>query len=121
MSEADKKHLSIYDHTKDFKTECLQPIVKIKQFCVSRGIPFYMTFATGNSEKETEYITSKQLPPECATELADDKFRKIILAEHGFDLVLNHVDSFDMDDICDGLIPPMDLPMDMPVAPTEED
>jgi hypothetical protein len=117
MSEVDKKHLSIYDHTNDFKTECLQPIVKIKQFCVSRGIPFYMTFATGNSEKETEYITSKQLPPECATDLADDKFRKIILAEHGFDLVLNHVDSFDMDDICDGLIPPMD----MPVEPAEED
>lgn len=95
-----------YNHTKDFKAECLQPIVKIKQFCVSRGIPFYMTFATANEDKSTEYITSKQLPPECGTELQDDKFRKIVLAEHGFDLLLNHVDSFDMEDVCDGLLPP---------------
>lgn len=93
-----------YDHTKDFKNECLQPIVKIKQFCMARGIPFYMTFATSNGDKETEYITSKQLPPECGTDLADDKFRKIVLAEHGFDLVMNHLDVFDIDDICDGLI-----------------
>ena len=98
----------IFDHTKDFKTECLQPIVKIKQFCLMRGIPFYMTFATANSKSETEYISSKQLPPECELTLADDKFRKIILAEHGFDLLLNHVDSFDMEDICDGLISPID-------------
>ena len=96
---------NIYDQTKDFKNECLQPIVKIKQFCMARGIPFYMTFATANDENGTEYITSKQLPPECGTEIKDDKFRKIILAEHGFDLLINHVDSFDMADICDGLIP----------------
>lgn len=94
-----------YDNTKDFKDECLPLIVKIKQFCLSRGIPFYMTFATANDDKATEYITSKQLPPECKTELADDKFRKIVLAEHGFDLVVNHIDSFDMDDVCDGIIP----------------
>lgn len=100
-----KNDINIYDHTKDFKTECLQPIVKIKQFCLARGIPFYMTFATANNGKATEYITSKQLPPECGTEIADDKFRKIILAEHGFDLLINHVDSFDMDDICDGILP----------------
>ena len=95
-----------YDFTKEFKTECLQPIVKIKQFCMTHGIPFYMTFATANNAKSTEYITSKQLPPECGEAITDDKFRKIILAEHGFDLVLNHVDSFEMNDICDGLIPP---------------
>ena len=35
-----------YDYSKDFKAECLQHILKIKQFCMSRGIPFYMTFAT---------------------------------------------------------------------------
>jgi hypothetical protein len=100
---------NIYDFTKDFKTECLQSIVSIKQFCMSRGIPFYMTFATSNTEKGgTEYITSKQLPPECDTVLKNDKFRKIILAEHGFDLLVNHVDTFDMDDVCDGLL---DLPM----------
>jgi hypothetical protein len=110
-----KENISHYDHTKDFKTECLQPIVKIKQFCISHGIPFYMSFATANNDKETEYITSKQLPPECDMELTDDRFRKIILAEHGFDLLINHVDSFDMDvDVCDGLLPPMedgDIPM----------
>jgi hypothetical protein len=94
-----------YNQTKEFKAECLQPIVKIKQFCMSRGIPFYMTFATANESGETEYLTSKQLPPECDIELHDDKFRKIILAEHGFDLLINHVDSFDMEDICDGLLP----------------
>lgn len=94
---------NIYDFSKDFKTECLQSIIQIKQFCMSRGIPFYMTFATANSEKGTEYITSKQLPPECDTEIKDDKFRKIILAEHGFDLLVNHTDSFDMDDICDSI------------------
>lgn len=93
-----------YNYTSDFKDECLLSIVKIKQFCITRGIPFYMTFATANSEGDTEYITSKQLPPECSTELADDKFRKIILAEHGFDLLINHVDSFDMEDVCDGLL-----------------
>ena len=98
---------NFYNHTKDFKDECLQPIVKIKQFCMSRGIPFYLTFATANDEKGTEYITSKQLPPECDTILNDDKFRKIILAEHGFDLLVNHVDSFDMEDVCDSLIPPI--------------
>ena len=104
MSKND--NLNIYDHTKDFKAECLTAIVKIKQFCLARGIPFYMTFATANTEKNgTEYITSKQLPPECGTEIADDKFRKIILAEHGFDLLINHVDSFDMDDVCDGILP----------------
>ena len=81
-----------------------QPIVKIKQFCMARGIPFYMTFATANDDTETEYLTSKQLPPECDVELFDDKFRKIVLAEHGFDLLINHVDSFDMADICDGLM-----------------
>lgn len=95
---------SIYNHTKDFKAECLQPIVKIKQFCLSRGIPFYMTFATSNSTKETEFITSKQLPPECGTELKDDKFRKIVLAERGFDLMVNHIDTFDMEDVCDVLL-----------------
>ena len=95
---------NIYNQTKEFKAECLPSIVKIKQFCMSRGIPFYMTFATANSLSETEYITSKQLPPECGTEITDDKFRKIVLAEHGFDLLLNHVDSFDMEDVCDGLI-----------------
>ena len=94
---------NIYNFSKDFKTECLQSIIQIKQFCMSRGIPFYMTFATANSEKGTEYITSKQLPPECDTEIKDDKFRKIILAEHGFDLLVNHTDSFDMDDICDSI------------------
>lgn len=109
--------MTIYDHTKDFKMECLQSIVKIKQFCMARGIPFYMTFATANNEKVTEYITSKQMPPECDAVIADDKFRKIVLAEHGFDLVINHVDSFDMEDICDTItldpnmfdeIPPID-------------
>jgi hypothetical protein len=98
---------SIYNYTKDFKAECLRPIVEIKQFCMARGIPFYMTFATANDAKDTEYITSKQLPPECGTELHDDKFRKIVLAEHGFDLLINHVDSFDMADVCDCMIPPM--------------
>ena len=98
---------NIYDYSKDFKTECLPHIVKIKQFCITRGIPFYMTFATANDEKNTEYITSKQLPPECETKIADDKFRKIVLAEHGFDLLINHVDSFDIADVCDSLIPPM--------------
>ena len=97
-----------YDYTKEFKNECLQAIVKIKQFCMSRGIPFYMTYATANNKDGTEYITSKQLPPECDTTLSDDKFRKIVLAEHGFDLVINHVDAFDMKDICDGL-PMMDI------------
>ena len=96
--------LNIYNFNKDFKENCLQSIINIKQFCVSRGIPFYMTFATANSDKATEYITSKQLPPECETELKDDKFRKIVLAEHGFDLVVNHIDTFDMEDICDGLL-----------------
>ena len=96
-----------YDHSKDFKNECLQSIIKIKQFCMMRGIPFYMTFATANNGKETEYITSKQMPPECDTQLADDKFRRIILAEHGFDLVLNHIDSFDIADVCDGMMPQM--------------
>jgi hypothetical protein len=100
-------NLNIYNHTKDFKEECLQPIVQIKQFCLARGIPFYITFATANDEKGTEYITSKQLPPECGTELSDDKFRKIVLAEHGFDLLINHVDSFDMEDICDSILPPV--------------
>ena len=95
--------ITIYDNTKDFKAECLPSIVRIKQFCMSRGIPFYMTFATASNDKTTEYITSKQLPPECETIIADDKFRKIILAEHGFDLVINHVDSFDMEDICDSI------------------
>lgn len=103
------ENISHYDHTKDFKTECLMPIVKIKQFCISHGIPFYMTFATANNSKDTEYLTSKQLPPECDMELTDDRFRKIILAEHGFDLLINHVDSFDMEvDICDGLLPPIE-------------
>ena len=101
----DEKH--IYNYTKDFKAECLRPIVEIKQFCMARGIPFYMTFATANNANETEYISSKQLPPECGTELHDDKFRKIILAEHGFDLLINHVDSFDMADVCDGMMPPI--------------
>lgn len=96
-------NVSVYDNTKDFKTECLPAIVQLKQFCLKRGIPFYMTFATGNSDKGTEYITSKQLPPEVGTTLKEDKFRKIVLAEHGFDLVLNHIDSFAMDDVCDGL------------------
>lgn len=99
--------LNVYNHTKEFKDECLQAIVQIKQFCVARGIPFYMTFATANDDKKTEYITSKQLPPECGTELQDDKLRKIVLAEHGFDLLINHVDTFDMVDVCDGLLPPV--------------
>jgi hypothetical protein len=99
-------NIDIYNHSKDFKEECLQPIVKIKQFCLARGIPFYMTFAVANDEKGTEYITSKQMPPECDTEITDDKFRKIVLAEHGFDLLINHVDSFDMEDICDAILPP---------------
>ena len=100
----ENKNINTYDHTKDFKDACLQPIIAIKQFCVSRGIPFYMTFATANGEKETEYITSKQLPPECDTELADDKLRKIILAEHGFDLMINHIDGFVIEDICDSVL-----------------
>ena len=112
MSEPKHENISIYNHTKDFKTECLQHIVKIKQFCVSHGIPFYITFATSNNEKETEYITSKQLPPECDTVLTDDKFRKIVLAEHGFDLVINHLDAFDMDDVCDGLVAPFGSDID---------
>ena len=85
-----------YNHSKDFKNECLQAIIKIKQF-----------FATANNDKETEYITSKQMPPECDTKLADDKFRRIVLAEHGFDLVLNHIDAFDIPDVCDGFMPQM--------------
>ena len=97
------ENVSHYDNTKDFKAECLPAIVQIKQFCMKRGIPFYMTFATANTAKDTEYITSKQLPPEVDTVLTEDKFRKIVLAEHGFDLVLNHIDSFAMDDVCDGL------------------
>lgn len=110
----DKNNIdNFYNHTKDFKAECLQPIVKIKQFCMSRGIPFYMTFATANGEDETEYLTSKQLPPECDIELFDDKFRKIVLAEHGFDLLINHVDSFDMEDVCDGLVSQLSS-VDMP-------
>ncbi|MBQ8625430.1 MAG: hypothetical protein IJ419_04615 [Agathobacter sp.] len=96
-----------YNHSKDFKNECLQSIIKIKQFCMMRGIPFYMTFATANNDKETEYITSKQMPPECDTKLADDKFRRIVLAEHGFDLVINHIDAFDIPDVCDGFMPQM--------------
>lgn len=103
MANNNIENNNIYDFSKDFKTECLQSIIQIKQFCMSRGIPFYMTFATANSDKGTEYITSKQLPPECDTEIKDDKFRKIILAEHGFDLLVNHTDTFDMDDICDGI------------------
>lgn len=102
------QNINTYNHTKDFKECCLQAIITIKQFCMSRGIPFYMTFATANNEKDTEYITSKQLPPECDTELKDDKFRKIILAEHGFDLMINHVDSFDMADICDSILGDME-------------
>ena len=97
----------IYNYSKDFKNDCLQAIVTIKQFCIARGIPFYMTFATANNEKSTEYITSKQMPPECDITLEDDKFRKIVLAEHGFDLLINHVDSFDMTDICDSIIHPI--------------
>ena len=93
-----------YDYSKDFKAECLNAIIQIKKFCMIRNIPFYMTFATKDNGKETEYITSKQFPTECDRPLADDKFRKIVLAEHGFDLLINHVDSFDIDDICDGMI-----------------
>ena len=100
-----KANISHYNHTPDFKEQCLPAIVVIKQFCLARGVPFYMTFATSNDEKGTEYLTSKQFPPECGTELADDKFRKIVLAEHGFDLMLNHVDTFEMEDIADILFP----------------
>lgn len=88
---------SIYDFSKDFKTECLPYIIKMKQFCVSRGIPFYMTFAIKNDKSNTEYMTIKQIPPEVEMDLADDMIRKIILAERGFDLVMNHIDDFDMD------------------------
>lgn len=103
MSKRDNEQVNIsqYNHTQDFKDQCLPAIVVIKQFCLARGIPFYMTFATSNDEKDTEYLTSKQLPPECGTVLSDDKFRKIVLAEHGFDLMLNHVDTFDMEDMVD--------------------
>ena len=100
----EKNEPTIYNYTKEFKNDCLQAIITLKQFCITKGIPFYMTFATANNEKETEYITSKQLPPECETTIVDDKFRRIVLAEHGFDLVLNNIDSFDIDDVCDGLI-----------------
>lgn len=99
-----KANISHYNHSQDFKEQCLPAIVVIKQFCLARGIPFYMTFAASNDEQGTEYLTSKQFPPECGTELADDKFRKIVLAEHGFDLMLNHVDAFEMDDIADVVI-----------------
>ena len=108
-----KANISHYNHTQDFKEQCLPAIVVIKQFCLARGIPFYMTFATSNDDKGTEYLTSKQFPPECGTELMDDKFRKIVLAEHGFDLMLNHVDTFEMEDIAD-------IAMNMPMDPADE-
>lgn len=92
-----------YDDTKEFKNECFPHIVKIKQFCMDRGIPFYMTFATAETGKHTEYITAKQFPPECNVVLNDDIFRKIMLASHGFDLAMNHVDSFDMSDFPDDI------------------
>lgn len=97
---------SIYDFTKDFKTECLPEIIKLKQFCVSRGIPFYMTFATKNSKSGTDYMTIKQIPPEVDVKLADDMIRKIILAERGFDLAMNHVDTFDMEWLPRGHVDP---------------
>lgn len=86
-----------YDYKKEFKTECLPHIIKLKQFCLAHGIPFYMTFAVKNTKSETEYMTSKQIPPESGLDLHDDMIRKIILAERGFDLAMNHVDEFDMD------------------------
>lgn len=88
---------NFYDYKKEFKAECLPHIIKLKQFAMSHGIPFYMTFAVKNSKTETEYMTSKQIPPENGLELTDDMIRKIILAERGFDLMVNNVDSFDMD------------------------
>ena len=88
---------NIYDFSKDFKADCLQHIIQLKAFCVARGIPFYMTFAIKNTKSATDYMTIKQIPPEVDMELADDMIRKIILAERGFDLALNHVDVFDID------------------------
>lgn len=97
---------SIYNFTKDFKTECLPAIIKLKQFCVSRGIPFYMTFAVKNDKSGTDYMTIKQIPPEADIQLADDMIRKIILAERGFDLVMNHLDEFDMDSLPKNCVDP---------------
>ena len=102
---------NIYDHSKAFKEECLPYIVKIKQFCMARGIPFYMTYATANDKKRTEYITSKQMPPECDTELTDDRLRRIILSELGFELAMNYQDSFDMD-VCDDFLKPIENRVD---------
>lgn len=89
--------ISVYNLTKEFKEECFQEIVKIKQFCIANEIPFYMTFATSNQENGTDYITAKQLPPECDTTLSDDKLRRLILAERGFDIAMNNLDTMDMD------------------------
>lgn len=93
----DANNPNYYDYKKEFKAQCLPHIIKLKQWATSYGVPFYMTFAVKNSKTETEYMTSKQIPPETGLELADDMIRKIILAERGFDLMVNNLDTFDMD------------------------
>jgi hypothetical protein len=95
VPNVEKKPLPSYDKMRAFQEECNVHIAKLKQYCHMNDIPFYMTFACKETGKDTTYYTSKLFPPECGVALSKDRFRNLILAEQGFELAMDHLDSFD--------------------------
>lgn len=88
-----------FNKTKQFEKDMKQNISEIVLYCRQNDIPFYMTFCTASGENFTEYVTDTIMPPELGMELHEDRFRKIVLAKQGFDLVKQQNDLFDLDDV----------------------
>ena len=81
---------NIYDFSKDFKADCLPHIIALKAFCVSRGIPFYMTFAIKNDKtfdevaSDTDIVAHFKNPAMPSVAMTADAAIKIASARQGF-------------------------------------
>lgn len=80
--ENEKKYTE-YDLHEIYENELYPEILKIKQLCKLRDIPFLMSFAVSNRDGKTEYKNEGVLTGSSGLHLYDDQFKRMVLILRG--------------------------------------
>jgi hypothetical protein len=75
-----------FDSKEAYNQYIKDEVKKLNVLCRVYKIPFYMTFAVSNNNEGTEYVSVAGVPNSMNCELKDDRVRKMILLQNGFEV-----------------------------------
>ena len=114
----DKSPITVYDATAIYDDQILPLVDKIREICILKKIPFFITAAVKSTDEDTEYKNDGILTGSTDIHLKDDRFTKFLLICRGAEVKSPFKGMLETEDAQDYITtPPMD---DMDEADDDE-